>query len=451
MSILSADRESDFKCSESASFFKGIMSPISMRNHAKRLATSGQNLSVSFLLFSFIITNYCMKMQRTRKTTTTPTKNATTATTMKRVGGGFVLRTPPTVTSPAQTQQRPSTTTARTQQRPSTTSSTLRANVPRNATTANVGRTNSANDPVMRAGAGARVAAASGARVSAVPTPTRIPAMPADPTSENQPRLRQLVQLKKENVQLSRALETKSTQLRSATEKIGSLKTVVQELNQQLEVSRQRNQICQRKLDYAYKTHKDDGYKLKELTDGHTILKSELSRSKAMLDEFKVFMEQQQRQLMELKHEGDLKTSELTETETALKQKMELQHQHDQEKIKQLEQAGIKSNAEILKSRSVLDELLAFMEDHLSYLKVTKEAKEKKTSYALQNQVAENRSTDQEAAVYERRVHRGYDLITSFKMHVDMLQWKLENSENKIEEQRKLLHRISTEHDKTHN
>ncbi|KAL0591434.1 hypothetical protein ABG067_001466 [Albugo candida] len=395
-------------------------------------------------------------MQRTRKTTTTPTKNATTATTMKRVGGGFVLRTPPTVTTPARTQQRPSTTpartqqrpstttartqqrpsttpartqqrpsttpartqqrpstttartqqrpsttTARTQQRPSTTSSTLRANVPRNATTANVGWTDSTNDPVMRAGTGARVAAASGARVSAVPTPTRIPAMPADPTSENQPRLRQLVQLKKENVQLSRALETKSTQLRSATEKIGSLKTVVQELNQQLEVSRQRNQICQRKLDYAYKTHKDDGYKLKELTDGHTILKSELSRSKAMLDEFKVFMEQQQRQLMELKHEGDLKTSELTETETALMQKMELQHQHDQEKIKQLEQVGIKSNAEILKSRSVLDELLAFMEDHLSYLKVTKEAKEKKTSCALQNQAAENRSTDQEAAVYE--------------------------------------------------
>ncbi|CCI45223.1 unnamed protein product [Albugo candida] len=178
--------------------------------------------------------------------------------------------------------------------------------------------------------------------------------------------------------------EGSSTIEEKRTQEIGILKANVQELDNQLEVSRQRNRICQRKLDYAYKSHEKDGDKLKELTEGHTILKEELSSSKAMLDGFKVFMGQQQEQLIELKHAGDLKTSELTETQTALMDKMKLrhrqQHQRSQERIKQLEQANMECNAKAVKYHTILRELKAYMKDQLIYSEAFIETKGNNTS-----------------------------------------------------------------------
>ncbi|CCI43850.1 unnamed protein product [Albugo candida] len=229
----------------------------------------------------------------------------------------------------------------------------------------------------------------------------------------------------------------------------------VQELLNQLEVSRQRNRICQCKLDYAYKSHEKDGDRLKELTEGHTILKEELSRSKAMLDGFKVFMEQQQEQLIELKHAGDLKTSELTETQTALMDKMELrhrqQHQRSQERIERLEQANMECNAKAVKYYTILQDLKAYMKDELIYSEAFKETKDNNRSSAVQHQTAGNRSSYQEAAVHDRQAYIGYDLIASFKIHVSILQMKLQNFEYKIEAQRKQLERISTGHERTQN
>lgn len=92
------------------------------------------------------------------------------------------------------------------------------------------------------------------------------------------------------------------------------IKTDAQELKKQLEVSRKKQYHLSTQARFCFKkTDKEDGHKLKELLEGRTILKEELSRSKAMLEEFEVLREQQQRQLIELKKEGDLKNPELTD------------------------------------------------------------------------------------------------------------------------------------------
>lgn len=166
--------------------------------------------------------------------------------------------------------------------------------------------------------------------------------------------------------------------------------------SKRLEASRQRNVICQSKLDDAYKASETDGEKLKELMDGQTILKGELSRSKTMLEVYRIFMEQQQRQRIDLKHEGDSETTELANRQTAHLDKMKLhyqqQHRRSQERIKQMEQASMKCNAEFVKARSMLKELNPFMKDQLSYLDADEETNDSNTSCALQNQTAGNRS-----------------------------------------------------------
>lgn len=159
-----------------------------------------------------------------------------------------------------------------------------------------------------------------------------------------------MAQLKKENVSLSRSLEAKTNQLESARQQIGIIKTDAQELKKQLEVSRKKQCHLSTQARFCFKkTDKEDGHKLKELLEGRTILKEELSRSKAMLEELEVLREQQQRQLIQLKQEGDLKNPELTDERRDRAEKKRIptellyrkQHQRDESNIKQLEQANL--------------------------------------------------------------------------------------------------------------
>ncbi|CCI40384.1 unnamed protein product [Albugo candida] len=365
---------------------------------------------------------------------------------MKRVGGGYVLRPQPTEAStPPQTSRRPtrqpvtpptpSQISPRRHEAATNVTRVGSTNAPRLTSTQRVASTPRAtptatriNRPAMRADAVARPAAVPETRVTSA---TRTPVMPATP-SEAQPRLREVTQLKKQNVQLSRSLEVKTNQLESAKEQIGLLEADAQELKKQLEVSRKSNAICQRKLDHALKTHREDGYNLNELLEGHTILKQELARSKATLEEFKVLMEHQQKQIIELKREGDLKTSELTDEQTdriSTELLYQKQHQCDESKMKQLEQANLKLKAEVVESRAMLEDFKAFMENELNHLGSIKTDIDERMMRSMEYEEDGYTNCAQGEAVHVHQVHSENDLIPSLKMHIHMVELKLKNSE----------------------
>lgn len=95
-----------------------------------------------------------------------------------------------------------------------------------------------------------------------------------------QPRQSEVARLKRDNAQLSRALVERTTQLQDATEQVCKIKTDVEELEKRLDTNRKLSDRYQSKLDYALKTHEEDGFQLKQLTDEQKQLKLDMLKSR---------------------------------------------------------------------------------------------------------------------------------------------------------------------------
>ncbi|KAL0586846.1 hypothetical protein ABG067_003466 [Albugo candida] len=345
------------------------------------------------------------------------TRNATPST-MKRVGGGYVLRAHPTDTSvrtpTRQRVARPTPITTTTTTPTTTTTRTARANAPRDgtiSTTARFLRTPpTRTNPTGRTSTLARVPATNAARATATrraspvmtrgteSTTTRAPAVRPGPITSSQTRPRPITatqtrldenarlknenaqlkndnaqlkndnaqlkndnaQLKNDNAQLSRALLNTTTQLQDATKEVSKLKMDVEELEKRLHASRKRNVMNQSKLDDAMKIHEEDAYQLKQLMDGHEQLKRELHKSHTMIQDLKIYMEVQQNQLDNMQKTHGTKTSVSTGVQTTAMgtQSNSREHlyrlQHEEDEIKMKDM--IKENME-LKTEHEEDEI----------------------------------------------------------------------------------------------
>ncbi|CCI50823.1 unnamed protein product [Albugo candida] len=291
-------------------------------------------------------------MQRVRKTVTTdmvPTARKVTPSTMKRVGGGSGRQARPTTTA---------TITAR----------TMRANTPRNetvATTTRVLRTTSARTistgrtstlarvPETKTTATRRAfpvmtpVTVSVRRMgaTAASTTTRASVVRSIPTMTTQPRQSEVARLKRDNAQLSRGLVERTTQLQDATEQVCKINT---------------------DLDDAMKTHEEDGFQLKQLTDEQKQLKLDMLKSRTMVQDL---------------------------------------------------------------MRNAMEEIVELETKALAFPNASKADKELNSKGAVANEAAETKKSYQRAPLHGHQIHLEHDLITSLKMKVNMLELKLKNSE----------------------
>ncbi|CCI47834.1 unnamed protein product [Albugo candida] len=415
-------------------------------------------------------------MQRVRKNTATtimtPVRNATPSM-MKRVGGGYVMRDPATnTTSGVQPRQRTRAATGAALVSPrtnSTTSSARQVSPTRSGTTspvARVGRgTATATSPntrasprMMRVGGGyimhTDLAAPSGPRTPAPSTPTPVsitrteapvaarPRLTASstltrglvtreaPSMDTQPRLTEVARLKKANAQLSRALMEKTNQLQRAVNKNEKLKTDMDELEKRLEINRQRNVTSRNKLDDLMKIREEDQVKWQQLVEEHNMVKLDLVNSNSMLQDLKVFIGLQERQLEKMKQRSGAKTMVSVEVQTAgtdierssTERLFELQHEEHQAKMESLLKNNMELKTEVDKSRLMLEDFREFMKDQLAFLDTIKAG-------ATGTEAAGDSKCEQGAQLYGHQSHRENDPITSLRMQVYMLELKLKDSE----------------------
>ncbi|KAL0587084.1 hypothetical protein ABG067_003424 [Albugo candida] len=238
-----------------------------------------------------------------------------------------------------------------------------------------------------------------------------------------------------DKAQLSRTLLDKTTQLQDATEQVCKLKADVEELEKRLDACRQRNIMCQSKLDAAMKVHEEHESQLNQLTDRHNELKLDLRKSKTTIQDLKVFMEAQQTKLDSMQKTRDTKTFVLTGAQTTAtgnqsnsrERLYRLQHEEDESKVKDMMKEELELKTEAIKSRSILKDFRHCMETQLAYLDAVKAGKELHSTGTVTTEAAGTASSYQRAAACEHQAHPTIDLITSLRMQVNMLELKLKD------------------------
>ncbi|KAL0586431.1 hypothetical protein ABG067_003817 [Albugo candida] len=353
---------------------------------------------------------------------------------MKRVGGGYVMREASTETSARNPIRQRAT-------RPPTT----RTTAPRNGTPSCVPATHATRptstgraSPAMTRGTGSVSRASAGVtprpRAAVASMTTRASIMRPSPITTTQPRLSEVERLKRENAQSSRALVERTNQLQVVKDEVCKLKADAEELNKRLEASRTRNAICQKKLDDAMKIHEEDGMQLEQMKDGCKQLQLELLKSTSMIQDLKVIVGTQQKQLEEMKQTCDTKTFVSTgvqtaETDTGSNSAIrlyQLQHEEDEMKVKRIMQENMELKTEAVKSRSLLEDFRYYMENHLELIDAIK---------AGATRIEEDGyyECEQGATAHVYQMHPENGLITSLRMQVNMMEVKLKDEKEMLQ------------------
>ena len=338
-----------------------------------------------------------------------------TPSTMKRVGGGYVLQTVRveqainrlsapkrnhvgsgsiarsgrTATANA-TQPRPRITQARQPTQPATARKTNQVG---SGSIARSGRTATVNATQTRL----RGDQASPPPHLAAPTRTITPATKTNRLGS------ELCQLKREKEALSAALADKSVQLRDALQREVRLNAQVGDLKEKLEVLLTKNVKYQLRLHEARVTHVEDEKKIKMATKGQEQLKADVARSRKMLEGFKTFMVEQGKQMEALQNQSH----GVHELEDFYRKHWE----QDQLKIKIAMKENEELKEEVTQSREMLLGFKAFMENKVNELdKVQKSIDIMKAAKAPYICV-------HEAEAKWNKVRLPDDLITSSQMH----------------------------------
>ncbi|CCI50086.1 unnamed protein product, partial [Albugo candida] len=258
--------------------------------------------------------------------------------------------------------------------------------------------------------------------------------MRPSPITTTQPRLSEVERLKRENAQLSRALVERTNQLQVVKDEVRKLKADAEELNKRLEASRTRNAICQKKLDDALKIHAEDEMQLEQMKDGYKQLQLELLKSTSMIQDLKVIVGTQQKQLEEMKQTRDTKAFVSTgvqtaETDTGSNSAIrlyQLQHEEDELKVKRIMQENMELKTEAVKSRSLLEDFRHYMENHLELIDAIKAG-------ATRIEEDGNYECEQGATTHVYQMHPENGLITSLRMQVNMMEVKLKDEKEMLQ------------------
>lgn len=332
-----------------------------------------------------------------RGTATATAPNTRASPRMMRVGGGYIMHTdlaaPSGPTAPA----------------------------PSTPTPVSITRTNA---PV-----------AARPRLTASSTLTRGLVTREAPSMDTQPRLTEVARLKEANAQLSRALMEKTVELQRAVNENEKLKTDMDELEKRLEINRQRNVTSRSKLDDLMKIREEDQVKLQQLVEEHNMVKLDLVNSNSMVQNLKMFIGLQEKQLEKMKQTSGAKTMVSVEVQTAdtdserssTERLYELRHEEDESKMKDMMKEKLELTTEALKSRSILKDFRHCMETQLAYLDAVKAGKELHSTGTVTTEAAGTASSYQRAAACEHQAHPTIDLITSLRMQVNMLELKLKD------------------------